>query len=261
MRFLLIGDVVGRPGRKCLHDLLPQIRINYQVDFTIANGENLASGTGINKKTAEELFESGVDFITTGNHVWDKKEAIEYLDKEQRIIRPLNYPPQAPGRGYAITECKGIKIGIINTSGRVYMPALDCPFRTVAEAVQTIRKQTKIIIVDFHAEATSEKIALGRYLDGNVSAVVGTHTHVQTADERILRGGTAYITDLGMTGPVESVLGMDPEKVMTKFLTQMPVRFEVASKGPLQFNGVLIDVDENTGLATGISRLTDYHEL
>ena len=243
MRFLLIGDVVGRPGRKCLHDLLPQIIINYQVDFTIANGENLASGTGINKKTAEELFESGVDFLTTGNHVWDKKEAIEYLDKEQRIIRPLNYPPQTPGRGYAITECKGIKIGIINTSGRVYMPALDCPFRTVAEAVQTIRKQTKIIIVDFHAEATSEKIALGRYLDGNVSAVVGTHTHVQTADERILRGGTAYITDLGMTGPVESVLGMDPEKVMTKFLTQMPVRFEVASKGlAIQ---VLIDVDEN----------------
>ena len=216
MRFLLIGDVVGRPGRKCLHDLLPQIIINYQVDFTIANGENLASGTGINKKTAEELFESGVDFITTGNHVWDKKEAIEYLDKEQRIIRPLNYPPQTPGRGYAITECKGIKIGIINTSGRVYMPALDCPFRTVAEAVQTIRKQTKIIIVDFHAEATSEKIALGRYLDGNVSAVVGTHTHVQTADERIL-GRYRIYNRFGNDGPVESVLGMDPEKVMTKF--------------------------------------------
>ncbi|MCR3921657.1 MAG: TIGR00282 family metallophosphoesterase [Firmicutes bacterium] len=261
MRFLLIGDVIGKPGRQCLRDLLPRIIQNYDIDFTIANGENLASGTGFNEKTANELFTYGVDVLTMGNHVWDKREAIPYIDREKRIVRPINYPPGTPGQGYGTFHAHGKTIGIINACGRVFMPALDCPFRTVEKAVQRLKKETNIILVDFHAEATSEKIALGRYLDGTVSAVVGTHTHVQTADERILTHGTAYITDLGMTGPRESVLGVDPEIVLRKFTTQMPARFEVATKGPLQFNAVYVDVDETTGLACEISRISDLHEL
>ena len=261
MRILIIGDVVGRPGRKCLRDLLPQIIKNYDVDFTIANGENLASGNGFTPKTATEVFGYGVDVLTMGNHVWDRKEALPYIDQETRIIRPVNYPPQVPGRGWTIYTHKGQKIGVINAGGRVFMDALDCPFRTVATAVEEIRKETKIIIVDFHAEATSEKIALGRYLDGYVSAVVGTHTHVQTADEQILPAGTAYITDIGMTGPKDSILGVNPEPVLRKFLTQMPARFEVAKKGPIQFNGVLVDIDLSSGLALRIKRLIDFHEI
>lgn len=261
MRFLLIGDVVGRPGRHCLRDLLPRIVENYAIDFVIANGENLASGTGFNEKTAMELFSYGVNVLTMGNHVWDKKEAIGYITREKRIVRPVNYPAGTPGQGYALYTCLGQTIGIINASGRVFMPNLDCPFRTVKEAVEELHKQTNIILVDFHAEATSEKIALGRYLDGQVSAVVGTHTHVQTADERILTGGTAYITDLGMTGPLESVLGIDPEIVLRKFITQMPVRFEVVRKGPVQFNAVVVDVCEKSGLATKIFRIIDFHEF
>lgn len=261
MRFLLIGDVVGRPGRHCVRDLLPRIIENYEIDFVIANGENIASGTGFNEKTATELFSYGVNVLTMGNHVWDKKEAIDYITKEKRIVRPVNYPAGTPGQGYALFSCRGQSIGVINACGRIFMTSLDCPFRTVKKAVEELRSQTKIIIVDFHAEATSEKIALGRYLDGQVSAVVGTHTHVQTADERILTGGTAYITDLGMTGPLESILGIEPEIVLRKFITQLPVRFQVAKKGPLQFNAVLVDVDEKSGLATKIIRIADFHEF
>ncbi|HAA38170.1 MAG TPA: TIGR00282 family metallophosphoesterase [Firmicutes bacterium] len=261
MRFLLIGDVVGRPGRHCVRDLLPRIIENHMIDFTIANGENLAAGVGFNEKTAAELFSYGVDVLTMGNHVWDRKEALPYIEKEKRIVRPLNYPEGTPGQGYALYHCKDQLIGVMNLSGRVFMPALDCPFRTADKAVAYLRQKTNIIIVDFHAEATSEKIAFGRYLDGRVSAVVGTHTHVQTADERILKNGTAYITDLGMTGTVESVLGVEPEPVLRKFLTQMPVRFEVAQKGPVQFNAVIVDVCEETGLAREITRFADLHEF
>lgn len=261
MRILLIGDVVGHPGRNCVRDLLPRVADNYKIDFTVANGENLAAGTGFNEKTAAELFAYGVDALTMGNHVWDKREALEYIKKETRIARPLNYPPGTPGRGYLVTQVNGCKLAVVNASGRVFMPALDCPFRLLRETVAEIRKETSLIIVDFHAEATSEKIAMGRFLDGQVSAVLGTHTHVQTADERILPQGTAYITDVGMTGPYESVLGVEPEIVINKFLTQMPTRFSVEEKGAVQFNAVVVEVDELSGRATAIERIFDLHEF
>ena len=261
MRVLMIGDVVGRPGRHCVRDLLPRVIENYKIDFTIANGENLAAGTGFNEKTASELFSYGVDALTMGNHVWDKKEALDYILREKRIVRPINYPPGAPGRGSAIFERKGVKIAVLNANGRVFMPALDCPFRTLREEALRLREETPIIIVDFHAEATSEKIAMGRYLDGHVSAVIGTHTHVQTADERVLGEGTAYITDVGMTGPLESVLGISPEIVIRKFLTQMPARFEVTGSGPTQFSAIVVEIDKDTGLANSIERIYDIHEV
>lgn len=257
MRILMIGDVVGSPGRNCVRDMLPRIIENYQIDFSIANGENLAAGIGFNEKTANELFTYGVNVLTMGNHVWDKKEALDYILKERRIVRPINYPLGAPGHGQAVFDCKGIKIGVLNASGRIFMPALDCPFRSLKKAAEQMQNEATILVVDFHAEATSEKIAMGRYLDGTVAAVVGTHTHVQTADERLLPEGTAYITDVGMTGPLESVLGIDPEIIIKKFLTQMPARFEVMEKGPVQFNAVVIDVDEVTGKAISIERIYD----
>ena len=257
----MIGDVVGHPGRNCVRDMLPRVIENYQIDFTIANGENLAAGTGFNEKTATELFTYGVNALTMGNHVWDKKEALDYILKENRIVRPINYPPGVPGHGQAVYVCKGVKIGVLNASGRVFMPALDCPFRTLKKAVEQLKNETSILVVDFHAEATSEKIALGRYLDGTVTAVLGTHTHVQTADERLLPEGTAYITDVGMTGPYESVLGIDPEIIIKKFLTQMPTRFEVMDKGAVQFNAVVVDVDEMTGKAVSIERIYDTLDI
>lgn len=260
MRILMIGDVVGRPGRNCVRDLLPRVIENYKIDFTVANGENLAAGTGFNEKTAGELFTYGVDVLTMGNHVWDKKEGLDYIEKDARIVRPLNYPPGAPGKGFSVFTKKGKKIAVLNASGRVFMPSLDCPFRALDEAVETVKKETSVIFVDFHAEATSEKIAMARYLDGRVSAIAGTHTHVQTADERVLSGGTAYITDVGMTGPYESVLGIEPRIVIRKFITQMPVRFEVQDKGPAQFNAVVIDIDGLSGLANKIERIFDIHD-
>lgn len=261
MRTLLIGDVVGRPGRDCVRDLLPRIIEKYQIDLTIANGENLAAGTGFNEKTANELFSFGVDVLTMGNHVWDKREALDYIEKEKRIIRPVNYPPGTPGAGYLLLTVHGVKVAVVNASGRVFMPALDCPFRTLQEVVHLLQQETSVIILDFHAEATSEKIAMGRFLDGHVSAVIGTHTHVQTADERILTQGTAYITDAGMTGPYESVLGVKPEIVLAKFITQLPARFEVAEKGPVQFNAVLVEIDASSGRAQSIERIFDLHEF
>jgi metallophosphoesterase (TIGR00282 family) len=257
----MIGDVVGKPGRDCVRDLLPRVIENYQVDFTIANGENLAAGTGCNEKTANELFSYGVNVLTMGNHVWDKREAIAYIEREKRIVRPANYPPGTPGQGSAVFTVKGTKIAVVNASGRVFMPALDCPFRVLDGVVKELQQETPLLFVDFHAEATSEKIAMGRYLAGRVSAVIGTHTHVQTADEQILTGNTAYITDTGMTGPYESVLGIDPEIVLRKFITQMPVRFEVMEKGTVQFNAVVVDIDENNGKARTIERIYDIHEF
>jgi len=261
LRILMIGDVVGRPGRECVRDMLPRIKENYKIDFTIANGENLAGGIGFNEKTAGELFTYGVDVLTMGNHVWDKKESLKYLAGEKRIVRPLNYPEGAPGSGSAVYKCQGKSIAVLNISGRVFLPPLDCPFRLAAAEVERLRLNTPVLVVDFHAEATSEKIAMGRYLDGSVSAVFGTHTHVQTADERILSGGTAYITDVGMTGPYESILGVQPEAVIEKFLTQLPVRFEVAKSPVSQFNGVIVEIDTETGLALSIQRLYDLHTI
>lgn len=257
MRILMIGDVVGKPGRKALTENLKSLKTELKIDFVIANGENAAGGNGITKPTAQELFASGVDVLTMGNHVWDKREVFEFIEQETRIVRPANYPPGTPGRGAFVFEVNGRKVGVVNISGRVFLSELDDPFRKVRGLVEEIRKQTPIVIVDFHAEATSEKIAMGWYLDGKVSAVCGTHTHVQTADERILPQGTAYITDLGMTGPRDSVLGVEVDIILEKFLSQLPVRFEVAS-GPYQLNGVVIDIDEDTGEATDISRVVNF---
>lgn len=256
MRILFIGDIVGKPGRRAVHELLPELINRYQVDFVIANGENSAAGFGITREIVEDLFEGRIDVITTGNHVWDKKEILDFIGDYESLIRPANYPGSAPGRGSVVMpSVNGHHVGVINLLGRVFMHSLECPFRTAEEEIDKIRKRAKIIIVDMHAEATSEKIALGWFLDGKVTAVVGTHTHVQTADERVLPGGTAYITDVGMTGPFDSVIGTRKEIVLERFLTQIPNKFDVA-KGDIRLQAVLIDVDEKTGLALGIERLS-----
>lgn len=259
LRILMIGDIVGRPGRKAVKEAIRNYQKKYQLDFVIANGENAAGGVGLTREIADELFANGVDFITMGNHTWDKKDIIQFIDHEPRLIRPANYPPGTPGKGHAVIRLnKGLRIGIINISGRVFLPPLDCPFRTADELVKEISRETPVIIVDFHAEATSEKVAFGWYLDGRVTAVIGTHTHIQTSDERILPGGTAYITDVGMTGPRDSVLGVDKDLVLQKFLTQMPVRFEVA-EGIAQLNALLLDVDESTGKTIKVQRIYETY--
>ena len=259
LRILMIGDIVGRPGRTIIREKLLHIKNKYEADFVIANGENAAGGNGITEKIAQELFISGIDFLTMGNHIWDNKDVFNFIETENRMIRPANYPSTAPGKGYQIVQTGKGLIGILNISGRTFMPPLDCPFRTADEIIQKISRVTNIIIVDFHAEATSEKIAMGWYLDGKVTLVAGTHTHVQTADEKILPNGTAYITDIGMTGPVDSVLGINKESVINKFITQLPVRFEVA-KGPAELNGILVEVNELTGKAIAISRIRETME-
>ncbi len=257
MRILFIGDIVGAPGREAIRTLLPKLKKKYNVDLSIANGENAAGGSGITPRLAEELFSFGLNMLTTGDHIWKRKEILEILDSEMRLLRPANYPPGAPGRGYGIIETKkGEKVGVINLEGRVFMSSLDCPFKCAKEAVEEIREKTRVILVDMHAEATSEKIAMGWFLNGLVSAVLGTHTHVQTADERILPGGTAYITDLGMSGPYDSVIGRKVEQILARFLTQMPVRFEMA-KNNVQLHGVVLDIDEKTGKARSIERVQE----
>ncbi|MEW6697849.1 MAG: TIGR00282 family metallophosphoesterase [Bacillota bacterium] len=257
MRVLLIGDIVGQPGRRAVLDNLSYIRQERNIDFVIANGENAAGGHGITKEIAKQLYGAGIDVFTMGNHVWHKKEIIAYIDKEKRLLRPANYPPGTPGAGFNIYETKlGHSIAVINVSGRIYMQELDCPFRTMDQILQEIKNKTKIIFVDFHAEATSEKVAMGWYLDGRVTAICGTHTHVQTADERILPNGSAYITDIGMTGPRDSVIGVSTHLVIEKFMTQMPRRFEVADTG-YQLNAVVIDVDLDSGVALKIERIFD----
>jgi hypothetical protein len=254
----MIGDVVGRPGRRAVKENLPGLVRDEQIDLVIANGENAAGGNGITREVARELFAAGVEVITMGNHVWSKKEIINYIDRENRIIRPANYPPGAPGVGFGSYKTKnGVSVGVINLSGRVFMPDMDCPFRCADEILKAFKENSAVILLDFHAEATSEKSAMAYYLDGRVSAVCGTHTHVQTADERILEKGTAFITDVGMTGPRESVIGVKKEPVIEKFLTQMPRKFEVAH-GPYQFNAVVIDVDRESGRALNIKRIQNY---
>ena len=253
---LFLGDVIGKPGRVAVKELLPKVVGEYSPDAVIANGENLAGGFGITEAIYEEMLALGIDVITTGNHVWDRKEALELFGRgPDDIVRPANYPDGTPGSGWTIFTCaSGVPVGVLNLSGRVFMDALDCPFRTAQAAVKEIRKSTPIIFVDMHAETTSEKTALGWYLDGSVSAVVGTHTHVQTSDERVLPGGTAYLTDAGMTGPTESVIGMQREIVIDRFLTSRPNRFEVASKG-LEIQGAVITVSASDGRAKSIERI------
>lgn len=255
MRILFIGDIVGSPGRKIVHERLADILAQRQIDLCIANGENAASGFGITPRIAEDLLAHGIEVITGGNHMWDRKEIIEFLPHEPRMVRPANFPNGSPGSGLYIGRAKnGTSYAVLNLQGRTFMAALDDPFRAAARELAKIPPEVKVIVVDMHAEATSEKQAMGWHLDGKVSAVIGTHTHVATADFRVLPGGTAYITDVGMTGPHDSVIGMEKHGVLQRFLDAMPARFVVA-EGDVQMNTVLLDVDESTGLARSIDRL------
>lgn len=255
MNILFIGDIVGNPGREAVKQLLPGLKKEFSLDFIIANAENAAGGSGITPKVAEELFGAGVNVLTSGDHIWKKREIFEIIDREERILRPLNFPVGVAGRGSGLFQAdNGLKVGVINVNGRVFMEALECPFKVARQATQDLSKDTKIIFVDIHAEATSEKVALGWYLNGQVSAVLGTHTHIQTADEKILPGGTAYITDVGMAGPLDSVIGRKIEDVLERFLTGVPVRFEVASENT-QLQGVVVGIEESTGKAKSIVRI------
>lgn len=255
MKLLFVGDVVGKTGRMALKALLPKLTEKYKIDMVVVNGENIAGGFGLTESLVLELFSLGVHVVTTGNHVWDKKDFVRHIAKDNRVLRPLNYPPGVPGYGSIILTLKGgPKVAVVNVSGRVFMYPLDCPFRTTMAEIENISRETNIIIVDFHAEATSEKIAFGYYFDGRVSAVLGTHTHVQTADEKILPGGSAYITDVGMTGPVNSIIGVEPDQVIRRFLTSMPTKFDVAH-GESVFSGVVVEIENDTGRATAIRRL------
>jgi len=257
VRIMMVGDIVGRPGRNAVKELVKALRAKYGLDAVIANGENAAAGSGITQQIANELYTAGIDVITMGNHTWDKKEVFEFIEHDPLLIRPANYPPGTPGKGSVVLRLRGgLKLGVINLAGRVFLPPLDCPFRAAESIVQEMRRETNLIIIDFHAEATSEKIAFGWYMDGKVSAVIGTHTHVQTADERILPLGTGYITDVGMTGPRDSVLGIDKDLVIRRFVSQLPVRFEVAG-GPVQFNALLLDIDESSGKTSKIERIDE----
>jgi len=254
MRILFIGDIVGAPGRRAVDELLPKVVDRYLIDLVVANGENAAGGIGITPQVAEYLLNNGIDLLTSGNHIWKHKEILPYLEETDRLLRPANYPPDTPGRGYSILEtAAGNKVAVINLEGRVFMNPLECPFRTVDAILAALPPEVKVTLVDMHAEATSEKLAMGWHLDGRVSAVIGTHTHVQTADERILPGGTGYITDAGMTGPLNSVIGMKKEVILERFLSQRPQPFKVATQN-IQMQGVVVQVDEE-GRCQEIQRL------
>jgi hypothetical protein len=257
VKILFIGDIVGEPGRKAVTTLVPSLRRQHDIDLVIANGENSAGGSGITPRTAEEIFSAGVDVMTTGDHLWDQKEVTALLQNEPRFLRPLNYPRGTVGQGSRLFQPENRPpFAVMNLQGRTFMPDLDNPFAAVQPAVAELRKQTKVIFIDFHAEATSEKIAFARMLDGQVSAVIGTHTHVQTADEQIFPGGTAFLCDAGFTGPHESVLGREIEPIIRRFLTNTPQRFEVA-QGRVLLQGALIDVDDDTGKARRILRISE----
>ena len=254
-KVLVIGDTVGKPGREACRTIIPKLRERHGIDLVAVNGENLAGGSSITRETAEELFQNGVDVITSGDHIFKKKEAAALVDENPRILRPLNYPKGTPGHGFVVvTTRKGVKIAVVNLLGRVFLQSVDCPFQVMETILKTLKSQTKIILIDFHAEATSEKVALGWFLDGEVSAVYGTHTHIQTADEAVLPKGTAYMTELGMTGPYRSVLGRDINQVIHRFKTQMPGPMEVASED-IRLSGALIEIDVETGRAKSIQRI------
>lgn len=251
---MFIADITGRPGRWIVSQLLWGFKRKHEIDFVIANVENAAGGYGVTREISQKLFTYGVDVQTSGNHIWDRQEAHELLDSEEYLLRPANYPPGVPGRGSVIkTSEKGIPVGVLNIQGRVYMKEIDCPFRVAEREISRMRQETSIIFVDFHAEATSEKQAMGYYLDGRASALIGTHTHVQTADERIYPKGLAYLTDAGMTGPHDSVLWVRPQDALRRFLTGLPHRFQMA-EGDVKMSGVIVDIDESTGKATHIER-------
>jgi len=254
MKILFIGDIIGRPGRSIVRSLLPKLKEEFSPDVIIANGENSAAGIGITKKVYDELMDMGIDVITMGNHVWDRREFLPDISSCPNLVRPANYPEAVPGKGFDTFTSKGIKYGVINLVGRIFMPGINDPFDTANSIVQKMRSETQVIIIDFHAEATSEKNALGWYLDGKVSALIGTHTHIQTADERILPKGTAYITDAGMVGALDSVIGVQKEQIIKRFLTSMPERFEPEDKGPGVFNGLFIDIDDS-GKTKNVKRI------
>jgi 2',3'-cyclic-nucleotide 2'-phosphodiesterase len=259
MKILFIGDIVGKTGRNVVKALLPSLTDKYKADLVIANAENIAGGFGLTEPLVGELFRMGVHVITTGNHVWDKKDFVHYISKDNRVLRPINYPPGVPGYGSIVFNAPGgYKVAVLNVSGRIFMNGMDCPFRATSSEIENLSKETNIIFVDFHAEATSEKIALGYFLDGKVSAVIGTHTHVQTADEKILPNGTAYITDAGMTGPANSVIGMEIGQIIQRFLSSMPAKFETAP-GEAILSGVVVEINTETGRATGIQRVQVRH--
>lgn len=253
MKILFIGDIVGKPARNYLKEIFPSLRKELEADVVIANGENAAGGSSITPDTADDILNCGIDIITTGDHIFKKKEAKEVLSTRD-VIRPLNYGESAPGKGYLIKKVKGIKIGVINLLGRVFMQPADCPFKAVKNILEEIKKQAKIILVDMHAEATSEKVAMGYFLSGKVSAVVGTHTHIPTADGRIIDNFTAYITDVGMTGSNDSVIGREKHQVIERFISNMPVRFNLA-QGDIRMQAVMIEIDEKTGKALSIERV------
>jgi len=258
IRILLSGDTVARAGRRVLEERLGDVRRSQGIDLVVSNIENAAAGYSITPKIAEELFAAGVDVMTSGNHIFDKREVLAYIEREPRLLRPANYPPGVPGRGCWVGAVQETPVAVINLQGRVFMPSSDDPFRAADEQLAALGPRVKVILVDMHAEATSEKIALGRYLDGRVSAVVGTHTHVQTADEQILPGGTAYLTDLGMTGPHDGVIGMQTGIIIERFLRGVAPRMENC-EGEIRLNGLIVDVDEATGRATRVERLSLRH--
>jgi metallophosphoesterase (TIGR00282 family) len=260
VRVLFFGDIIGKPGRRALKHFLPRLSDTYRADLVVANGENAAGGFGLTVDTAKELFDNGVDVITTGNHVWDKREIMEYIEQTPRLLRPANYPDGVPGEGMVtVTTPGGHLISIVNLIGRVFMGLFDDPFSGAREIVTRLSRESRIIIVDFHGEQTREKQALGCFLDGSVSAVIGTHTHIQTADERILGGGTAFITDAGMTGPTDSVIGVKKERAVSRFLTSMPQRFDTA-KHAVEAQGVLVTIDPKTGKSRDILRFKEKYE-
>ena len=255
LKILFIGDIIGRPGRQLVRDVLPRLIDQHMIDLVVANGENAAAGFGLTPDVVAELFDLGIDVLTTGNHVWDKRDGLVCLEQEPGLLRPANYPVDTPGRGVGIFQTPaGLSVAVVNLEGRVFMGNLDCPFRKADAILDELGSNQRIVFVDFHAEATSEKGALAAYLDGRVSAVVGTHTHVQTADERVLPGGTAFISDVGMSGARDSVIGIRKELSIQRFLTQMPVRYEIAKNDPV-LCGVVVSIDESTGKATGIERV------
>lgn len=256
MKILFIGDIVGKPGRRAVKELLPSLVSGHDVDMVIANCENAASGFGITREVVEELYDSHIDVLTSGNHVWDKKEVMEFIDDYESLIRPANYPAGVPGAGSVLMPTvSGQYVGVLNLAGRIFMHPVDCPFVVAKKEIERLKSRTSVIIVDIHAEATSEKRALGWYLDGEVSAVLGTHTHVQTADNEVLPNGTAYISDAGMTGPFDSVIGIKKDTIIERFLTQIPNRFDVA-KNDVRLQGVVIDIDTQSGRANAIERIS-----
>ncbi|HYG33145.1 MAG TPA: TIGR00282 family metallophosphoesterase [Clostridia bacterium] len=256
MKLLFIGDIVGQPGRRAVKELVPILRQQHGVDLVVANGENAAGGSGITVKTADEIFSGGVDVITCGDHLWDQKEVVELLEREPRFVRPLNYPPGTPGQGSMVFRKEGSPpVGIINLQGRTFMPPLENPFHLVQTEVERLRELTKVIFIDFHAEATSEKVAMARMLDGRISGLVGTHTHVQTADEQIFPAGTAFLCDAGFTGPHESVIGREIDPIVRRFLTSMPQKFDVAKRRVL-LQGALLEIDSVTGRTLAIQRIS-----